>query len=78
MLKTHKEQIELFFLPPYSSELNADEYPNANLEQKIRSGLLARSEKELDKKTRPFMKTLQNRPEYVQAYFEHPLVAYAV
>lgn len=76
-LEENKEQIEVFYLPSYSPELNPDEYLNGDLKQKIRSGLPARSEKELEKKTRSFMCTLQNRPKHVQSYFRHPKIAYA-
>jgi transposase len=76
-LDQHREQIELFFLPSYSPELNPDEYLNGNLKQKIRSGMPARSQTELIKKTRSFMKTLQRRPYHVRGFFKHPLVAYA-
>lgn len=76
-LGQHTEQIELFFLPSYSPELNPDEYLNGNLKQKVRSGIPARSQKDLIKKTRSFMKTLQRRPHHVKGYFRHPLVAYA-
>lgn len=76
-LEQHKEQIELFYLPSYSPELNPDEYLNGNLKQKIRSGMPARSQKDLLKKTRSFMKTLQRRPHHVRGYFKHPMVTYA-
>lgn len=76
-LEAHKENIELFFLPPYSPELNPDEYLNGNLKQKIRSGIPARSQNDLEKKTRSFMKTLQKRPKHVRGFFCHPSVAYA-
>jgi transposase len=58
-LETHKEKIEVFFLPPYSPEYNPDEYLNGDLKEKIRSGLPSRSQNDLTKKTRSFMKTLQ-------------------
>jgi transposase len=76
-LEANKEKIEVFFLPPYSPECNPDEYLNGNLKQKIRSGLPARSEKDLTTKTRSFMKTLQKRPDHVRNYFKHPRIAYA-
>jgi len=76
-LEEHKNQIELFFLPSYSPELNPDEYLNGDLKQRIRSGLLARTEKELTRKTRSFMKMLQKRPHHVRSYFNHPKIAYA-
>lgn len=76
-LEKHREQIELFYLPSYSPELNPDEYLNGNLKQKVRSGIPARSQTDLIKKTRSFMKTLQRRPHHVCGYFQHPKAAYA-
>lgn len=76
-LEEHKEKVELFYLPSYSPELNPDEYLNGNLKQKVRSGIPARSQKDLIKKTRSFMKTLQKRPHHVQSYFKNKMVAYA-
>ena len=76
-LEENKEQIKVFYLPSYSPELNPDEYLNGDLKYDIRSGLPARSEKELTKKTRSFMRKLQNRPQHVRNYFRHPKIAYA-
>lgn len=76
-LEKHTEKIELFYLPPYSPELNPDEYLNGNLKNKVRSGVPARTRDDLMKKTRSFMRTLQRRPKHVRGYFKHPLVAYA-
>lgn len=76
-LAENKEKIEVFYLPSYSPELNPDEYLNGDLKHNIRSGLPARSEKELTKKTRSFMRKLQNRPEHVRNYFKHHRIAYA-
>ena len=76
-LSEHQDQIEVFYLPPYTPEHNPDEYLNGNLKQRIRSGLPARNSDDLAKKTRSFMKTLQRRPDHVKGYFKHPLVRYA-
>lgn len=73
----HKERIEIFYMPSYSPELNPDEYLNADLKQRIRSGLVSRTLEDLCRKTRSFMKTLQNRPHHVRNYFKHPIIAYA-
>lgn len=76
-LEKNKDKIEIFYLPSYSPELNPDEYLNGDLKNHIRSGLPARSETELKKKTRSFMRKLQNRPHHVQNYFRHPKITYA-
>lgn len=57
-LKTNHEKIEVFYLPPYAPEHNPDEYLNGDLKQRIRSGLPARSQNDLIKKTHSFMKTV--------------------
>ena len=76
-LKDKTEKIEVFFLPPYAPELNPDEYLNSNLKHNIRSGIPARSQDDLIKKTRSFMKTIQKRPQHVSNYFKHPIISYA-
>jgi len=76
-LEEHEEEIAVFYLPSYSPELNPDEYLNGDLKHSIRSGLPARTEKALTKKTRSFMRKLQNRPKHVSNYFKHPKIAYA-
>ena len=76
-LEKHTKFIELFFLPSYSPELNPDEFLNGNLKQKIRSGLPSRTQEDLIKKTRSFMKTLQKRPNHVKGFFKNHNVAYA-
>ena len=76
-LETKREKIEVFYLPPYAPQYNPDEYLNGGLKNHIRSGLIARSQDDITKKTRSFMKTLQHRPHHVKSYFEHPYIAYA-
>jgi transposase len=76
-LEANREKIEVFFLPPYAPEYNPDEYLNGDLKHKIRSGIPARSQNDLEKKTRSFMKTLQKRSHHVKNYFKHPSVTYA-
>ena len=76
-LGERKEQIEVFYLPSYSPELNPDEYLNSNLKTKVHSGIPIRNWKDLEMKTRSFMRTLMKRPAHVRSYFKHPKVDYA-
>lgn len=76
-LGEHKDQIEVFYLPSYSPELNPDEYLNSNLKTKVHSGIPIRNWKDLEMKTRSFMRTLMKRPAHVRSYFKHPKVDYA-
>jgi len=76
-LEEHKEQIELFFLPSYSPELNPDEYLNCDLKAGVHSGVPARSTDQLTKKASSHLRMLQKRPKRVKKYFKHPKIAYA-
>jgi len=76
-LQEHKDEIEVLHLPSYSPELNPDEYLNNDLKMRVHSGNPARSKKDLEYKTRSFMKTLQKRPQHVKNYFKHQAIAYA-
>ena len=76
-LENNREKIEVFYLPPYAPEYNPDEYLNGNLKKHVRSGLPARSQYDITKKTHSFMKSLQYRPHHVKNYFKHPKIDYA-
>lgn len=75
--KKNQAKIEVFFLPAYSPELNPDEYLNCDLKAGVHSTPPSRDVEQLKKKVRSHMKMLQNSPERVQKYFEHPKIAYA-
>jgi transposase len=76
-LEKHKEEIVVFYLPPYAPEVNPDEYLNGDLKKRVHSGTLAFTESDLKHKTRSFMRMLVKRPNRVKSYFRHPAVAYA-
>jgi len=76
-LATRKKTIELFFLPPYSPELNPDEYLNGDFKAQVHSGKAARNKKQLKSSVTKAMKLLQKRPERVAKYFKHSKIAYA-
>ena len=46
-LEKHKDSIEVFYLPPYSPELNPDEYFNHALKLDVHSGISPRTEKDI-------------------------------
>lgn len=76
-VQDHSDQIELFFLPSYSPELNPDEYLNCDLKDGVHSGPVARSKKQLKKKAFSHLRKLQKLPGRVRKYFKHPKIAYA-
>jgi len=76
-LKGHEKEIELFFLPSYSPELNPDEYLNYDLKAGVHSGPPARKKADLKKKTISHLRMLQKKPQRVMKYFKHPKILYA-
>lgn len=76
-LLQHTEQIEVFFLPSYSPELNPDEYLNCDLKAGVHSGPPARSKEQLTSKALSHLRKLQKMPKRVIKYFKHPKIAYA-
>ncbi|MCK5676502.1 MAG: IS630 family transposase [Verrucomicrobia bacterium] len=73
----HEDEIELFFLPSYSPELNPDERLNADLKHKITTAAPARTRKKLLDVTTGHMKLLEHSPERVASYFGDPHISYA-
>ena len=75
-LEKHKDRIEVFYLPPYSPELNPDEYFNHALKLDVHSGISPRTEKDIRHKAESFVRRLQHNADRVKAFFRHPKVAY--
>ena len=76
-LEEHEKQIEIFFLPSYSPELNPDEYLNCDLKAGVHSAIPARTKKQLTSKAISHLRKLQKLPKRVMKYFKHPKIAYA-
>jgi len=76
-VETHKDKIELFYLPSYSPELNPEERLNADLKQAIYSKVPVRTKARLKAATTEHMQTLENSPERVKQYFQDARVKYA-
>ena len=76
-LEEHRKQIEVFYLPSYSPELNPDEYLNCDLKVGVHTGVPATSKSELARKAIGHLRMLQKRPARVAKYFKHPKIAYA-
>ena len=77
-LEEHKNEIELFFIPPYSPELNPDEYLNNALKLHVHSGVSPRTKQDIKDKTQRFMHRLTYYTNEVSAFFRHPRVRYTI
>jgi len=76
-LARHKAQIEVFYLPSYSPELNPDEGLNADLKQTVtRKGPL-RSKQALKQAAISHMHRLSKSPARVRSFFRQKSMAYA-
>jgi transposase len=76
-LAEHKDEIEVFYLPSYSPELNPDEMANADLKQAVTKMAPARTKLQLVKATAQHLRSVQKQPERIKRYFEHEPVRYA-
>lgn len=75
-LAKNREKIEVFFLPPYSPEINPDEYLNHALKRDIHSGEHPRKKKDIVYRIHSFMRRLQHRKDSIRAFFNHPRLAF--
>lgn len=73
----HIDEIEVFYLPSYSPELNPNEMANADLKQAVTKRAPARTKLQLVKATAGHLRSVQRQPERVKSYFEHEPVPYA-
>jgi hypothetical protein len=71
------EQIELFYLPSYSPQLNPEERLNADLKQEMGKRVPVRTKAKLREAANQHMTMLDKNPERVMAYFQDSRVRYA-
>ncbi len=72
-----KQQIELFYLPSYSPQLNPEERLNADLKQEMGKRVPVRTKAKLREAANAHMHMLHNNPQRVMSYFQDPHVRYA-
>jgi len=71
-----KGQVRLFYLPPYSPELNPDELMWNNVKSKVGRSTI-KGPDDLTRKVRGYLKSLQSNPQTICAFFQEPHVRYA-
>ena len=70
--------LELFYLPPYSPELNPDEYVWNDLKNNCIGRKLITSPEELRKLVLGHLRKLQKMPELITSFFKSPTTKYAI
>jgi len=76
-LAKHARQVRLFWLPPYSPELNPDELLNQDVKTNAVGRMRPRDEQELIGNVRSYLRITQGHPQVVQRYFRERHVQYA-
>lgn len=76
-LAAHRGQIEVFYLPAYSPELNPVEYLNNDMKGTVNEAGLPADRPTLRGRLLAFMKHLAGVPSHVISYFLHPWTQYA-
>ena len=75
-VQSTKGKLRLFYLPPYSPELNPDELVWNNVKSKVgRSSI--KGPDHFKEKVRFYLRSLQRTPERICAFFQEPNVRYA-
>lgn len=73
----HNSEIELFYLPSYSPDLNPDEYLNCDLKSSMNRRAFKKEKGHLKRKAQSCMRSLQRQPNRVKKYFKAEAITYA-
>jgi len=76
-LAVHADRIQVFYLPPYSPELNPSEYFNGDLKGAIQRGIPPKDVKDLKRTMLSHSRRIQKSPARVRAYFKNRHIRYA-
>jgi transposase len=76
-VEAHKDKIAVFYLPPYSPEMNPVEYLNNDMKGEVNKAGLPDDRATLNIRILAFMHKLACLPSHVISYFLHPCVQYA-
>lgn len=76
-LAERTDQIEVFYLPSYSPELNPDERLNADLKHAMGTKVPVRTKAKLEAAANEHMAFIESNPARVRSYFQDPRVRYA-
>ena len=76
-VREHASEIELFYLPSYSPDLNPDEYLNCDLKAEVGKRPDSRRKGELKRSSLHAMHRIQKQPARVRKYFEAKSIRYA-
>ena len=76
-MEEHKDQIELFYLPPYSPEYNPDELLNSDIKRNAGAKQSPRTQSELEANVQSRLDYLSSAPSVITSFFQAPFTQYA-
>lgn len=76
-VKSISKKLEIFFLPPYSPELNPDELVWNHLKSHTVGRSTVIDKQDFKKQVRKSMKSLQKNPEKIRSFFGKDSLKYA-
>jgi transposase len=77
-LKSQEENLRIYFLPPYSPELNPDEMLNQDVKTNAVGRRRAIDQADLVANVRGYLRSTQKMPHVVRSYFQEEHVRYAL
>jgi len=77
-VRSTRGKLQLFFLPPYSPELNPDELVWNHLKNHGIGKRVIQSKDELKSRVLSHMRALQRTPGLIRAWFQHPKTSYVL
>ena len=69
--------LKLFYLPPYSPDLNPDELVWNHLKYYCIGKMVIKTKEELKEKVQSYLKSLQKKPQIIKSFFQKPSLRYA-
>jgi hypothetical protein len=72
-----QHEIEVFYPPSYSPQLNTNELANADLKQAVTKLAPAWTNLQLVKATAKHLRSVQRQPQRIKSYFQHEPARYA-
>ncbi|MDR2198637.1 MAG: transposase [Deltaproteobacteria bacterium] len=77
-LNEHGKEVDIFFLPPYSPELNPDEYFNHIVKNKLHSEPQAADKDEFERKIGGILRSFQKNKPLIKNLFLNKHIQYAL
>ena len=77
-IENNKDKIEIFFLPPYSPDLNPDELLNQDIKTNALKGKIVKTNDQLKYNLKSYLFKIQKTPQKVKNYFKKECVRYAM